>query len=91
MEKIKVLAENNTQSALNTLIKKTLEEDEKMEEDLDFLFDNNANQKKRKRKKEKKSKKKKKEKKKKYTSDTKNKTLQHNQDKSKKFYGKFFV
>ena len=84
MEKIKVLAENNTQSALNTLIKKTLEEDEKMEEDLDFFFDNNANQKKKKRKKEKMSKKK-------YASDTKNKTLQHNQDKSKKFYGTFFV
>ena len=49
MEKIEVLAENNTQSALNTLIEKTLDGEEKMEEDLGFLFDNNASQKKKKK------------------------------------------
>ena len=51
MEQVEVLAENNAQSALNTLIKKTLKEDEKMEEDLDFFFDNNVSQKKKKKKK----------------------------------------
>ena len=53
MEKIEVLAENNTQSALNTLIEKTLDGEEKMEEDLGFLFDNNASQKKKQKNKKK--------------------------------------
>ena len=47
MEKIEALVENNTQSALNSLIETTIEEDQKMEEDLDFFLDNNAIQKKR--------------------------------------------
>lgn len=46
MEKIEILVENNTQSALNSLIEKTLEEDKKMKEDLYFFLDNNACQKK---------------------------------------------
>ena len=53
MEKIEVLAENNTQSALSTLTEKILDGEEKMEEDLGFLFDNNAIQKKKKKKKKK--------------------------------------
>ena len=47
MGKIEVLAENNTQSTLNSLIEKTLEEHQKMEEDLDFFLDKNASQKKK--------------------------------------------
>ena len=46
MEKIEVVAENNNQSALNLLIEETLEEDQKMWEDLDFFLGNNASQKK---------------------------------------------
>ena len=42
MKKIEVLTENNTQSSLYSLIEKTLEEDQKMEEDLDFFLENNA-------------------------------------------------
>ena len=48
MEKTEVLVANNTQSALNSLTEKTLEEDQKMEEDLDFFLDNNASHKKKK-------------------------------------------
>ena len=57
------------------MIEKTLDGEEKMEEDLGFLFDNNASQKKRKKRRR----------------DEKNKTAQHNQDKSQKFFDKFFV
>ena len=48
MEKTEVLVANNTQSVLNSLTEKTLEEDQKMEEDLDFFLDNNASHKKKK-------------------------------------------
>ena len=71
MENIEVLAENNTHSALNSLIQKTLAEDKKMEEDLHFFLDNNASLKKEVR-------------------DEKNKTLQHNQNKDKKFFDEHF-
>ena len=46
MEKIEVVAENNNQIALNLLIEETLEEDQKMWEDLDFFLGNNASRKK---------------------------------------------
>ena len=46
MEKIEVVVENNNQSALNLLMEETLEEDQKMWEDLDFFLGNNASQKK---------------------------------------------
>ena len=39
------MVDNNFQSKLNRLITKTVEEEEKIEEDLDFLLDNNINQK----------------------------------------------
>ena len=48
MDKIEVLTENNTQSILNSLIEKTLEEDQKMASDLDFFVDNNASHEKKK-------------------------------------------
>ena len=47
MKKIEVLAENNTQSTIKSVIEKTLEEDKKMEEDLDYFLHNNASQKKK--------------------------------------------
>lgn len=40
-----IMVDNNFQSKLNRLITKTVEEEEKIEEDLDFLLDNNINQK----------------------------------------------
>ena len=39
------MVDNKFQSKLNRLITKTVEEEEKIEEDLDFLLDNNINQK----------------------------------------------
>ena len=42
----KILAEKNTQIAINSLTEKTLEEHQKMEEEIDFFLDNNSSQKK---------------------------------------------
>ena len=50
METKEVIAEQKLQTSLNTLIENTLEEEKKMEEDLDLFFSNNASQPKKKRK-----------------------------------------
>ena len=47
-----VIVDNKLQSNLNSLIENTLEQEKRMEEDLDFFFNNNTNQAKRKKKKE---------------------------------------
>ena len=50
METTEVIAEQKLQMNLNTLIENTLEEEKKMEEDIDFFLSNNASQPKKKRK-----------------------------------------
>ena len=44
MGKAEVVIDSKLQSNLNSLIENTLVEDQKMEEDLDFFFSNNAYQ-----------------------------------------------
>ena len=42
-----IMLENKTKNELNDLINNLLEEDQKLEEDLDFFYDNNTSQKKK--------------------------------------------
>ena len=45
-----IKTDNNFQSKLKSLITKTIEEEQKMEGNLDFLLDNNVNKKKQQKK-----------------------------------------